>query len=70
LVEKIYVVVGVRVESKEVVSMELLDPASVPPVAETIALRLRTEKYEELGAPAANRKIKVTIEPLSSSTNA
>lgn len=65
MVEKVCIVVGVRVESKEVVSMELLDETSAPPVAETITMRLRTEKYEQLGAPAANRKLKVTIEPIS-----
>jgi len=62
--EKKYIIVGVRSESKEVVAMEILDESSVAPVIKTAVFRLGTEDYKALGRPTvnANEKLKVVLE--------
>jgi len=60
--EKNYVIVTVRLESKEVVSMEMLDEASAPPTVKTVVFRMGKDEYEALGNPPVSEKIKVVLE--------
>lgn len=62
MLERKYLVVGVRVESKDIISMELLDEASAPPVVETAVLRLSKERFAALGKPTAESRLTLKIE--------
>jgi len=61
--EKKYLIATVRAESKEIVSLEIVDESSQPPVLKTAVLRISTEDYAKLGYPTpAKNKINVKIE--------
>jgi len=63
--EKKYVIVAVRLESKELVSIELLDESSAPPTVKTAIFRLGIDDFQALGLPTVTtkgEKLKVTIE--------
>lgn len=60
--EKTYLVVATRAESKDIISLELLDESSVPPIIKTAVFRLGKDEFEALGAPNVIHKIKVTLE--------
>jgi len=60
--EKNYVIVTVRLESKEIVSMEMFDEASAPPTVKTVVFRMGKDEYKVLGNPPVGEKIKLTLE--------
>jgi len=60
--EKTYVIVTVRLESKEIVSIEMLDEASEPPTVKTVVFRMGKDEYEALGSPPVGEKTKVALE--------
>lgn len=59
--QKPYVVASTRLESKEIVSLELLDESSVPTAVKTCLLRISVADYENLGAPTVGSKLEVTL---------
>jgi len=59
--DKVYVIVSVRSESKDIISLELLDESSQPPVIKTAFFRLSPEEYKELGEPVVQKKIKISM---------
>jgi hypothetical protein len=61
--ERHYLVTGVRAESKEIVTVELLDDKTsvVPNVVKTVVFRLGLDDFAELGKPTANERVVVTI---------
>lgn len=61
-VEKKYVIASVRLESKEIVSIELVDVASQTPVVETAFLRLKSEAYGALGKPTVGERLNVSFD--------
>lgn len=69
-VEKVFLVVSTKVESlksgsAETMCLELLEPNSPPQPNAIHALHwMSVGDFEKLGEPAANRKVKVTIELL------
>ena len=54
---------GVRLESKELVMLEVVDDkTSKPPIVNKVsALRLGVDEYEQLGEPTVNKRLDVTI---------
>ena len=60
--EKTYVVVTVRLESKDIISVEMLDQDSAPPTVKTVVFRMGKDEYEALGNPPVSEKIKVVLE--------
>jgi len=59
--EKVYVLATARLESKDVVSLEILDQTSQPPIVKTAVFRIGTDEYAELGKPTVGSKLKVTV---------
>lgn len=60
--EKKYLIVTTRFESKEVDSIELLDESSQAPVVKTAVFRIGKDDYKQLGYPPIGTKLNVKIE--------
>jgi len=61
--EKHYTIVGGRQESPDIVSIELLDETSKPPIVKTAVFRFGiADDFKALGQPTFTKKLKVTIE--------
>lgn len=60
--EKKYVIVGARLESKDIVSLEILDESSQSPLVKTAVFRLGTDDYEKLGSPTVRTKLSVVVD--------
>lgn len=65
LLEKKYLIAAVRLESKEIVAIEIVDESSIAPLLKTAIFRLGVNDFEALGLPTVTtkgEKLKVTIE--------
>lgn len=62
MMEKTYILVNARLESKEIVSLELLDESSQPSTVRTAVFRLAKEDYEALGKPSVGEKFSIKVE--------
>jgi len=60
--EKKYIIATVRLESKDIVSVEMLDESSQPPIVKTAVFRFGIDEFEALEKPTVRQKVKVTIE--------
>jgi len=60
--EKTYILAGGRRESKEIISLELVEETPQPPL-KTATLRIGLDDdFKALGEPTFTRKLKVTVE--------
>jgi len=65
--EKKYKIIGGRQESPDILSLELLDESSQPPIVKTAIFRLGiNDDFKALGEPTFTKKLKVTIEVVES----
>lgn len=66
--EKKYLITNVRAESKEIMSLEVLDETSTPQAVKRAVFWLANDEYAKLGEPSINRRIivQVTVEPKAS----
>lgn len=63
--DKIYTVVSVRLETKDVMTFELLDDESTPQVMLVTIYRIKPTDYPSLGKPTPGDKIKLSSELLT-----
>ena len=62
MTEKTYTLVTSRLESKEIVVLELLDDESTPQTVLTTVHRISKSDFEALGKPAVGDKFKLVLE--------
>jgi len=60
--EKSYTLVSARLESKEIIVLELLDEESTPQTVLTTVHRIKKADFEALGKPTVGEKFKLTLE--------
>lgn len=64
--EKVYLVINVKAETKEINLLELLDETSQPPniVKRAVFWLGAEDDFKALGNPSVRKKVKVTLEIL------
>ena len=62
MTEKTYTLVSSRLESKEIVVLELLDEESTPQTILTTIHRIKKSDFDALGKPAVGSKFKLVLE--------
>lgn len=59
--QKTYIIISTRMESKDIVTLEALDESSKAPLLKTLIFRMGKDDYNDLGKPPIDTKFSLSV---------